>query len=74
MSLFVNNSFLVNSDPPLMIYVHTSVALGQVLTNYVATLRNGIGQPCHKCTQNSRQVFIQKTHYNSLILAETETG
>jgi len=58
MPLFVNNSILVNSDPLPVIYLHTSMALGQVVTNYVATLGVEIGQPCHRCTRNSRQVFV----------------
>jgi hypothetical protein len=48
MSLFVNNSILVNSAPPSpssSIYMYTSVALGQVLINCVALLWVAVDQP-----------------------------
>jgi hypothetical protein len=48
--VFANNGGLFNStphpSPPPRIYVHTSAALGRVLTNYVALQHVEGGQPC----------------------------
>jgi ABC-type transport system involved in cytochrome c biogenesis permease subunit len=49
--VFVNNGVLNSIHPPpappprLSIYLHTSAAVGRVLTNYVALLWGGVGQP-----------------------------